>query len=79
MTTLSTTAKRSNMSFAPEVSTDSTSTFSGNALRFATREEAQEWVTDLSYRWILVRDTRVVESTDPVSHRMVDGRLEFIK
>lgn len=64
------------MSFAPEVSTDSTGKFAGNALRFATVEEAQEWVTDLSYRWILVRDTRVVESTDPVSHRMVDGRLE---
>ena len=64
------------MSFAPEVSTDSTGTFAGNALRFATVEEAQEWVTDLSYRWILVRDTRVVESTDPVSHRMVNGHLE---
>lgn len=66
------------MSFAPEVSTDSTGKFAGNALRFETREEAQEWVTDLSYRWILVRDTRVVESTDPVNYRMVDGRAEAV-
>lgn len=67
------------MSFAPEVSTDSTGTFAGNALRFATREEAAEWVADLSMRWILVRDTRVVESTDPVNYRMVDGRAEAVE
>jgi hypothetical protein len=41
----------------------------GNALRFATREEAEGNVLDLAMRWTLVRDTRVVESSDPVNYR----------
>jgi hypothetical protein len=29
-------------------------------------------------RWTAVRDTRVVESTDTVNYRYVDGRLESV-
>lgn len=36
----------------------------GNGLRFSKREDAETWVTGLSWRWTLVRDTRVVESED---------------
>jgi hypothetical protein len=58
-----------NKSWAPEVIADSSGKWCGNGLRFATKEEAEANVRDLSFRWILVRDTRVVESTDPVNYR----------
>lgn len=76
------------MSFKPEVIADSSGEWVGNALRFATKEEAEANVLDLSCRWMAVRQTRVVESTDPVNYRwvfsnpgsgFVDGKLEEIK
>jgi hypothetical protein len=30
-------------------------------------------------RWFAVRETRVVESDDPVNYRYVNGRLESLK
>ena len=45
---------------------DSSGQWTGNGLRFATREKAEAYVQDLSFRWTEVRDTRVVETTDPV-------------
>jgi hypothetical protein len=63
------------MSYAPQVVADSSGNWAGNSLRFATREEALESVLGLSQRWTLVTDTRVVESTDPVNYRWIDGRL----
>lgn len=56
-------------SWAPEVIADGSGKWCGNALRFATRGEAEDNVRDLSMRWMLVRDTRVVPSTDPVNYR----------
>jgi hypothetical protein len=66
------------MSFAPEVRTGRDPQFYGNALRFATREEAQANVEDLAMRWMLVVETRVAESTDPVNYRWVDGKLQSL-
>lgn len=66
------------MSFKPEVIADSSGKWAGNALRFATREEAEANVSNLAARWFLVRETRVVESDDPVNYRWVDGRLEAV-
>lgn len=63
------------VSYAPEVQTDSTGKWYGNALRFPTREEAEANVLDLSMRWFAVRDTRVVESADPVNYRYEGHRL----
>ena len=63
------------MSFAPEVIADSSGKWCGNALRFETREEAEENVQDLMMRWMLVRETRVVESSDPVNYRYIDRQL----
>jgi hypothetical protein len=63
------------MSFAPEVIADSSGKFCGNGLRFATREEAEANVQDLMMRWMSVRETRVVESGDPVNYRYVSGKL----
>lgn len=67
------------MSYAPEVIADSSGQWAGNGLRFATPEEAQAWLTNLMSRWVLVRDTRVVESPDPVNYRFVDGEIKEIK
>ena len=67
------------MSWKPEVIADSSGQWCGNALRFATREEAEANVADLKARWWLVTDTRVVESDDPVNYRWIDGRLEGVE
>jgi hypothetical protein len=64
------------MSWKPEVIADSSGKWCSNALRFATREEAEANVQDLMMRWFAVRETRVVGSDDPVNCRYVDGRLE---
>jgi hypothetical protein len=57
------------MSFKPEVIADSSGRWCGNELLFATRDEAEKYVHDLSIRWTMVRDTRVIESEDPPSYR----------
>lgn len=63
------------MSWKPEVQTDNTGIWYGNALRFATKEEAEENVRILMHRWWAVKETRVVESEDPPNYRWVDGGL----
>lgn len=67
------------MSFKPEVIADSSGKWSGNALRFETRREAEQNVNDLARRWTSVREVRVVESDDPVNYRWVDGRLVAVE
>lgn len=62
------------MSFASEVIADNSGKFCGNSLRFATRAEAETYVADLAMRWTLVRETRVVESSDPVNYAIIDGK-----
>lgn len=57
------------MSWKPEVIADS------SALRFATKEEAEANVADLRQRWMLVTDTRVVESEDAANYAWRNGRL----
>lgn len=64
------------MSYAPEVIADRSGKFCGNALRFATEQEAQQYVGDLMSRWTAVTDTRVVKSEDPVNYRIVNNVLE---
>ena len=66
-------------SFAPEVIADSSGEWCGNALRFATRAEAELNVQALMMRWMLVRETRVVESKDPVNYRYENGQLTEVK
>lgn len=56
------------MSFAAQVVADSTGKFVGNALRFATKEEAERYAQDLFNRWMSCTDKRVVETDDPVNY-----------
>lgn len=65
-------------SYAPEVIADSSGKFLGNGLRFATPEEARKSAKDLESRWLLVTDTRVVESDDPVNYRW-DDKLGLVR
>lgn len=58
------------MSYAPEVQTGGEE-WNGNALRFATKEEAEANVLNLMGRWMLVTATRVIESDDAVNYRWI--------
>jgi hypothetical protein len=58
------------MSWKAEVNTysDSADTWTGNALRFATPEEAKHYGDNLFSRWTAVKHVRVVESTDQANY-----------
>jgi hypothetical protein len=67
------------MSWKPEVQTvGDGNNWTGNALRFATEEEAKAYVLDLSMRWTRVTDTRAIEVDEPVNYRIKDGKLETV-
>jgi hypothetical protein len=61
------------MSFKVEVQADSTGTWAGNDLRFATKDEADDYGRDLAGRWTSVRKWRSVENDDPATHTRADG------
>jgi len=63
-------------SYAIEVIAERNGTWTGNDIRVATREEGERYAQDLAYRWLAVREWRVVESSDPVNYRFVDRGLE---
>ena len=65
-------------SFKAEVIADNSGNWVGNALRFASREEAEAYGQDLESRWTLVRKMRVVESEDPVNYKFVEGRVQAL-
>jgi hypothetical protein len=66
-------------SWKPEVKTGKDPKWYGNALAFATKEEAQQNAEDLMMRWWNVVDYRAVESEDPITHVWADGKLALIK
>jgi hypothetical protein len=65
-------------SWCAEVIADNSGEWSRNPLRFATEQEAIDYATDLSWRWTSVRKYRATPTTDAVSHRYTNGRLEEI-
>jgi hypothetical protein len=67
------------MSWKSEVIADKSGTWAGNGLRFATEGEAKQYVADLSMRWTLVSDTRVVECEDEVSYAIINNQLKAVK
>lgn len=56
------------MSFKYEVIADNSGQWCSNGVRFATREEAESAAYSKMMAWTLVRDTRVVESDEPVNY-----------
>lgn len=63
------------MGWKPEVQTFGDPKYYDNALRFATKEEAEASARDLSRRWMLVENWRAVESDDPVNYILNEGEL----
>ncbi len=62
-------------SYKAEVIADNSGQWVGNALRFATREEAEHYARDLFSRWMLVKETRVVESDETVNYTWTEKGL----
>jgi hypothetical protein len=67
------------ISWKPEVIVDSSGKWYGNALRFATKEEAEGNAAALAWKWLAVREWRVVESDDPVNYHWVKGQLVAVE
>jgi hypothetical protein len=67
------------MSWKPEVQTDSTGQWYGNALRFATEKEALDNAKELSRRWLAVLEVRATESDEPVNNKYENGKLIEVK
>ena len=55
------------MSYKVEVIADSSGEWCSNAIRYETREAAVAAEISLFMRWTAVRESRVVESDDPVT------------
>lgn len=53
------------MTWKVEVIADDSGKWVGNLLRFESKAVAEQYAMDLAMRWTAVRETRVVESTDP--------------
>ncbi len=64
------------MSYKVEVLVAGEADWTGNALRFATPEEAEAYGKDLSGRWFLVKEWRTVGSDEAVNYRINNGSLE---
>ena len=64
------------MSWKPEVQVaGEDDKWLGNALRFATQQEAEDNARNLMSRWMLVTATRATESEDPVNYKWADNKL----
>lgn len=64
-------------SWAPEVLVEGK--WSGNGLRFETREECEQYGRDLLARWFVPVDSRAVESSDPPNYRLGPAGVERIE
>lgn len=64
------------MSYKPEVFVQGS--WSGNALRFATEQEAKQYAYDLMSRWMLVEDIRAVPSDEPVNYVLANNELKEV-
>lgn len=62
-------------SWKMEVKADTSGQFCGNALRFATQIEAEQYAQDLKSRWTLVTAWRVLQSEEPVNYAFSGGKL----
>ncbi len=71
-------AKKSG-SFAAYFKTRQDSTFATNALRFATKEEAEAYARNLFMRWLGASEWKVEPDTDPPNYVFANGQATPIK
>ena len=64
------------MSFQSEVSTGGE--FATNACRYATALEAEQAGMEFMLRWWAVKETRVIESSDPVNYRFDTAKWKSV-
>jgi hypothetical protein len=62
------------MSYKAEVIADNSNKWCPNGLAFATHEEARKYGDNLMWRWMAVREVRVVESDQPVNAAWDDSK-----
>lgn len=67
------------MSWKVEVQVVRNGEWHDNALRFATKTEAEANIRELVMRWLAVNATRIVESDDPANYRYADRTLAAIQ
>lgn len=67
------------MNYRPMVKVYGSDKFCGNALVFATYEEAYGNAVDLMNRWMAVEDVSVEETDLPVNYRYSNGRTEAVE
>ncbi|MAH48200.1 hypothetical protein CMI37_20420 [Candidatus Pacearchaeota archaeon] len=67
------------MSYKLGCRTTESGPFAYNALRFATREEAETYGLELSMRWLALRDWETHESDEPVNYAIKDGKAVRIE
>ena len=60
------------MFWKPEVQTDDTGKWYGNALRFSTKQEALDNARYFMGRWLLVRKYRATECSDLVNYSYIN-------
>jgi hypothetical protein len=63
------------MSFKVEVIADSSGQWTGNQMRFASKNEAEIYALDLALRWTLVTNTRILQSDESVNYELREGRF----
>jgi hypothetical protein len=64
------------MSWKVEIIAYTGGQWSGNSVRFATRDEAEAYGRDLATRWLVLEDWRASESADPANYQLAyDGGL----
>lgn len=65
-------------SFKPAVKVHPSDTWSYNALRFKTKEEAMQSARDLMGRWLMVTDYDAHESEDAPNYQIIDNVMTEI-
>ena len=67
------------MSWKPKVKTGNDQNWYGNALAFATKEEAELSARDLMNRWLLVVAYTAEESDEPVNAEIKNGVFSMLR
>jgi len=63
------------VSWKPQIQVAGDQKWYDNAVRFATRVEAEKYARDLFYRWTSAKNQRATESDDPVNASWVEGAV----
>ena len=66
------------MSYVIKVQVKGEAGWTGNGLYFPTKEQAENYASDLTGRWTLVDKTKVETDPKPPNYSFIDDKLEAI-